>query len=88
MSKYKYKSDEFTKNEFAKFFEWSKNNQDITDPDKAVDKYLEDSDIAVWNMRVLHGANTRDAMKELLLTISAAAAGILIVAALVYYNII
>ncbi len=81
----KYVSDEKTKQEFCKFLKWTRENNVPDNLDEAVNKYLEDSDIAVFNMRVLHGANTRNAKKELIMGLSAALVGIVAGLTIAYY---
>ena len=65
-----YKTDKKTKEEFVKFLNWTKNNNISNDLESEVDRYCKEYDIALYNLRVLKGANKRNSTKEFLLIMS------------------
>jgi hypothetical protein len=70
-----YKTDKKTKEELVKFLNWTKNNNISNDLESEVDRYCKESDIALYNLRVLKGANTRNSTKELILLASTLVGG-------------
>lgn len=97
----RYKTSPKIKEEFVDFLKWttikhSANIRDLihgaangrTDEEfsKMVDSYFEEKDIALTgDIRKLHGANTRNATKELLIVISMIFLSVILTTILIYF---
>lgn len=86
----RYKTDSHISKEFNEFTEWLRDNDDKSlSTDEMFRKYQYEKDIMFHGeLRKLHGVNTRNPNKELLIVTSAALGGILIGCILIWSGII